>query len=727
MAESRLARWGRLAVRRRRAVLGGWVVGLAVLGAVVAGFGGQLANEFKIPGVDSQRAYDLLAARFPSQSGDTAQVVVRADAGVADPAVRARVDALLAEVAALPQVTGVVSPYDNPAAVSADGRIAYATVQYGVPASDLPLAEIETLTGLIDRAGGNGLTVEAGGQVVAQGEFVPPGESTLIAIAAAVVVLLIAFGSLVAMGLPILTALIGLGAGFAGVFLSARFLDIADFTPAIASMIGLGVGIDYALFVVTRYREGLAEGLSVEAAVGRAVDTAGRAVIFAGGVVVIALLGLFAVGIPFVAAFGAASAIVVAFSVLVAVTLLPALLGFAGTGIDRLRVPGLRRLAGGGQPVGGRLARRIQARPLGYAISAAALLLLLAAPLLDIQLGFADNGSNPTSFHTRRAYDLLSEGFGPGFNGPLVVAVEQEGGGALDQAALGGLTEALRGAEGIASVSPATLNQAGDTAVISVIPTTSPQDTATEATIRRLRDDVIDGATAGTGLAAYVGGATATFIDLGDKTGERTPLFFAIVVGLSFLLLAAVFRSVVIALKAALMNLLSIGAAYGVIVAVFQWGWGASLLGVEETAPIAPFLPMFLFSILFGLSMDYEVFLLSRIREFYVRGRATHDAVADGLSATARVITAAAAIMVVVFLSFVFTDDQISKQFGLGLAVAVLVDATVVRLILVPATMELLGEWNWWFPSWLDRLVPRLNIEGGSHAPEPLPAGSPGD
>jgi RND superfamily putative drug exporter len=353
--------------------------------------------------------------------------------------------------------------------------------------------------------------------------------------------------------------------------------------------------------------------------------------------------------------------------------------------------------------------------------------LLLASPLLDLQLGFADNGSNPTSYHTRRAYDLLKEGFGPGFNGPLVLAVEQAAG--LDQRALDQLTGALRSADGVAAVSPPQANQTGDTAVITVIPTTSPQDDRTSQLIHRLRDDVIAPAVAGSEMRVYVGGPTATFVDLGEQTAARTPLFFAVVVGLSFLLLAVVFRSVVIALKAALMNLLSIGAAYGVVIAVFQWGWAASLFGVEQTAPIAPFLPMFLFSILFGLSMDYEVFLLSRIREAWVGHGNTREAVAQGLSVTARVITAAAAIMVLVFLSFVFTDNSITKQFGLGLAAAILVDATVVRLILVPATMELLGEWNWWFPTWLDRLVPRLNVEGTvpEVVPAPVVAGRAGD
>ncbi len=707
------ARWAYVAVRRRRTVLAAWLVFLVALGGLSATVGGDLADRFTIPGTESQAALDLLEERFPSQAGDTAQIVVQADAGVTDPGIQPRVEALLAEAAALPGVIAVDSPYANPANVSADGTVAYATVQYEALAFDIPLEDIDQLFALVDGAGGSGLTVETGGQIAAQGEQEPPSESSAIAIGAAIVVLLIAFGSVVAMGLPIATALAGLVAGFLGIGIAARFVDIASFTPAIAAMIGLGVGIDYALFIVSRYREGLHEGRSVPDAVAVAMDTAGRSVAFAGAVVVIALLGLFAIGLPFVTAFAIASSLMVAFSILVALTLLPALLGFAGTKVDRLRIPGLRPAATSKSSMGYRISGLIGRSPIAYALGSAAVLLLLAAPLLDIRLGFPDSGSSPETYHTRRAYDLLSDGFGVGFNGPLLITVESDG--PLDLAGVETLRSAIAQTPGVVEVAPAVVNPAGDTAVVSFIPTTSPQDDLTSDLVGTLRDDVVPAAVAGTNLHAYVGGATASFIDVNERMSSRTPTFIAIVVGLSFVLLTTVFRSPVIALKAALMNLLSIGAAYGVVVAVFQWGWGASLFGVDETGPIAAFMPMFLFAILFGLSMDYEVFLLSRIREAYLRSGNTRQAVADGLGVTARVITAAAAVMVLVFLSFLFTPDAITKQFGLGLATAILVDATIVRMILVPATMELLGKWNWWFPTWLDRLVPHFNVEG--HVP----------
>ena len=550
---------------------------MVVLGVLSVTVGGDLADSFTIPGTESQAALDLLEERFPSQAGDTAQIVVRADAGVADPAIQARVEALLAEAATLPGVIAVDSPYANPANVSADGTIAYATVQYEKLAFETPLEDIDQLTALVDRSGDSGLTVEAGGSMVAQAEQEPPSESSAIAIGAAMIVLLIAFGSVVAMGLPIATALAGLVAGFLGIGLAARFVDIASFTPAIAAMIGLGVGIDYALFIVSRYREGLAEGRSVADAVAVAMETAGRAVAFAGIVVVIALMGLFAIGLPFVTAFAIASSMMVGFSILVALTLLPALLGFAGTRVDRFRIPGIRANANPKSSIGYRISGLIGRSPIAYALASAAILLLLAAPLLDVKLGFPDSGANPESYHTRRAYDLLSTGFGPGFNGPLLVAIESDG--ALDLNGVETLRAALSQTPGVVEVAPAAVSPAGDTAVVSFVPTTSPQDDHTSDLVNRIRDDVVPAALDGTSLEAYVGGATASYIDVNDRMSSRTPYFIAIVLGLSVLLLTAVFRSPVIALKAAVMNLLSIGSAFGVVIAVFQWGWARASSG----------------------------------------------------------------------------------------------------------------------------------------------------
>jgi RND superfamily putative drug exporter len=439
---------------------------------------------------------------------------------------------------------------------------------------------------------------------------------------------------------------------------------------------------------------------------------------FAGTVVAIALLGLFAIGIPFVAALGLAAAVFVVVSVLVALTFLPALLSYVGHRIDRWHIPGLHAsVHAGEQTMWYRWSQQIQRRPWPYMLGSAALLIILALPFFNLRLGFSDDGNLPTSLHSRRAYDLMAEGFGPGFNGPFILAIEREGG--LDQALLQSLSDTLSQTPGVAAVAPFQTNQDGSAAVITVIPTTAPQDEKTPKLVNHLRDDVIPQAIDSTGTHVYVGGPTAAFIDIDSKIASRMPLFFAIVIGLSVLLLAAVFRSVVVPVKAAVMNLLSIGATYGVLVAVFQWGWAKDVFGIAKTGPIDSFLPMMLFAILFGLSMDYEVFLLSRIREEYIRTRNSGEAVAHGLSVTARVIAAAAAIMVAVFFSFVLGDDRVVKEFGVGLATAVFIDATIVRLILVPATMELLGDWNWWFPSWLDRLVPRLNIEGAS-APAPI-------
>jgi RND superfamily putative drug exporter len=718
-AEDALARWGRFAVRRRGRVLIAWLMLVVALGVVATTLGGDFVNSFTIPGAESQQAVDLLQERFPSQAGDSATLVIKTGASVDDPAVRQQLIDLMTRATKLPEVTGVTSPYDDPAAISADRKIAFATVTYDRSANEVEVANVQQMLDLADESSAAGFRVEIGGPIVTQAEEANPfGATELIGVGAAVVILLIAFGSVIAMGLPIIAALAGLAAGFLGITLATRFFDISDFTPAFAAMIGLGVGIDYSLFVVTRYREGLGTGLSVEEAVARAINTAGRAVAFAGTVVAIALLGLFAIGIPFIAAIGLAAAIVVFFSVIVALTLLPALLGYVGHRIDRWRIPGLHVAEQGStNTVWYRWSQQIQRRPWPYLLASAAILILLALPILDLRLGFSDDGNLSTTTHSRRAYDLLSEGFGPGFNGPLILAVESDG--VVDQAQLTRLTDTLRDVTGVAAVSPPVTNQTGDAAVISVIPTTSPQDAKTPELVKRLRADVIPSAVSDAGMHVYIGGPTASFTDIGDKIGDRMPIFFAIVIGLSIVLLAAVFRSVVVPIKAAVMNLLSIGGTYGVLVAVFQWGWGASLLGVDSTGPVESFLPMMLFAVLFGLSMDYEVFLLSRMREEYIRTRRNGESVAHGLAVTARVIAAAAAIMVFVFGSFIFGDDRIIKEFGLGLATAVFIDATIVRLVLVPATMELLGDRNWWFPGWLDRLIPRLNIEG-SLAPAPV-------
>ena len=708
-------------VRRRWFVFAAWAAFVGVLAALSVFAGGRFVDTFAIPGAESTKATDLLEERFPSQAGDSAVLVFEAEDGIASPRVRNRVQDLVEEARGLPGVTSAVSPFEAPNAVSEDGEIAYATLQYAEPASSVGEESVRELLELADEADGGGLRVEAGGPVVSAGEVIVPRESEAIGIGVAAIVLLLAFGSVVAMGLPIITALTGLGAGLLLVALAARAVDLLTTTPAFVSMIGLGVGIDYALFIVTRYRENLAAGLGVEESVCRAIDTSGRSVIAAGAVVVISLLGLFAIGLPFISALGMACAAAVAIAVLVAVSLLPALLGLAGRGIDRWRVPGL----GGGQDDDGRsspayrLGRGIQNRPVPFALASAAFLLALTTPVLGMRLGISDDGNRPASFDSRRAYDLLSEGFGPGFNGPLLVTVENDDG--LDPATLETLTGRLGEAAGVEAVTPAAPNPEGDTAVVTVYPTTSPQDEKTTETVERLRESVIPRALEGTGAAAYVGGITAVGIDANERIAERTPLFFGLVVGLSFLLLMAVFRSLAVPVKAAAMNLLSIGVAHGVLVAIFQWGWGAELLGVVKEGPIDAFVPVMLFAILFGLSTDYEVFLVSRIRESYLKTGDARGSVAEGLGVTARVITAAAAVMVSVFLSFALAEDRVVKEFGVGLATAVLVDATVIRLFLVPSLMALLGRWNWSLPRFLDRLIPELDMEGSKDRATPPP------
>ena len=720
-----LERWARFAHRHRWYVIGAWVLGLTALITASQVFGGTYTNTFKLPGSEAIAGEDLLKVRFPQRSGEATDVVFKASDGINTPQSRQRVDDLLAKLKTVPQVIAVDSPYDQQNAISPDGMIARATVHWEKQARELDIKNIKQLVTDTEQAAGPGFQVEPGGQAVQHVEGMA-FSSEAIGLLAAVVILFVAFGSLVAVGLPIGAALFGLGTGFPVLALLAAIMPMPEFAPQFASMIGIGVGIDYSLLVVTRFREGLHSGRSVEDSIAIAISTAGRSVIFAGVVVAIAFLGLYAMGLPFIAALGTAGALVVAGSVLVALTLMPALLSLAGTRIDRWRVPFLHSKEGVDETsLWYRLSSQIQRHPLAALIPAAALLLVMSAPLLSMHLAFSDFGNNAPSLHTRKAFDLLKEGFGAGFNAPVVVVTDLSKGGADKVPAIG---SALKSTDGVVQVSPPIYNQAKDTALFTVYPVASQQDASTNELVKRLRGSVLPGVVDGSGAKTYVAGQTAASVDIGARISERLPLLFVGVIGLSFILLMAVFRSVLVALKAAIMNLLSIGAAYGVLVAVFQWGWGAHLIGIEK-GPIEPFLPMMLFAILFGLSMDYEVFLISRIREEYLKSRNNAEAVTNGLAATARVITAAAAIMVTVFLSFVLGDQRVIKEFGIGLATAIFFDATIVRMVLVPATMELLGDANWWLPRWLDRLLPKLNLEGPAIANDeprgPLPGGSP--
>jgi RND superfamily putative drug exporter len=696
----------------RRRVLLFWIGLLVVVTAGSFLVGSAYQDRFTGINSESKQAQDLLKARFPARAGDTADVVVRTNAPVTSPANQAAFTALVGQLRGLPHVAAVTSPFDpgGQAQISSDGHIAFAQVQFDKQSSDLAKADIQTVINTAESARAPGFQVELGGAPIRRVLAPQPGSTEFIGVGAAVIILLIAFGSVIAMGLPIMTALFGIGIGFGVVAFMSHTLVVPSFGPELAAMIGLGVGIDYALFIVTRHRQALEDGAEPRDAVIHAIDTSGRAVVFAGSTVVISLLGLLLLSVSFVygLAFGTIAAVLLVLGA--SLTLVPGMLGFAGRSIDRLRVPGIRAPSTPGtHSVWYRWSRVVQRRPLAAGLSALAVLVALALPLFSINLLFADAGNDPSNLTTRKAYDLLAQGFGPGTNGPLTVAVDLSHGG--DPAVVNQLASAIRSTPDVAVVVPPRLNPSGDTAVIVAVPKSSPQSDATKALVQRLRSQSIPSAVNGSGARALVGGPTAGGIDTANFFSQRLPLVIGAVVFVSFILLMVAFRSIAVPVKAAVMNMLSIGAAYGVIVAVFQWGWLGSVIGIQP-GPIDPWIPLFLFTILFGLSMDYEVFLLTRIRGQWLRTGDNATAVADGLALTARVITAAAAIMFVVFASFVLGNVRVLKVFGLGLAVAVLVDATVVRLVLVPATMELLGRANWWLPRWLGRVVPRVDVEG---------------
>jgi RND superfamily putative drug exporter len=691
-----LTRVARASYRHRRLVVGTWVV--AFVAAIVAGsaLAGDYATSGRLPGTDSQTAYDRLATDFPARHGDEAQIVF-ADVRRNRPAI----DAFLADVANVPGVLDVA-----PLQISSGGAVAMAPITTATGPGTDPSGITNRLKDMARPLATHGVDVEFAGSWFTQVDM-PASEA--VGVLAAVVVLLIAFGSVIAMGLPIMTALIGIAISAAGIGVLANVLSTPDFAPQVAAMIGIGVGIDYALFIVTRYRNSLRRTSIPETAVIEAMNTSGRAVVFAGLTVMISVLGILLMGLPFLHGLAVGTSLAVLVAVGAAITLLPALLGFAGKSIDRFRVG--QRKADSGETLWHRWAQLVQRHPAIVAAAGFSVLLLAALPALALRLGGADASTDPPSSTTHKAHELIAQGFGPGANGPILVVADASK--PRSAAALPNLVNALRAAAGVASVSDPTLNPSGTAAITTVIPSGGPQDEATEQLVHHLRDDVVPPATAGSGLTVNLGGQTASNIDFADVIGQRLPLFIGAVLTLSFLLLLVVFRSVLVPLKAVVMNLLSIGAAYGLVVAVFQWGWSADLLNVSA-APIEPWAPMMLFAIVFGLSMDYEVFLLSAVREEYDRTRHNGRAVAEGLANTARVITAAALVMVLVFGSFVVADLRALKLIGFGLAVAVAIDATIVRIVLVPATMELLGDANWWLPRWLRRVIPRVHIE---HAP----------
>ncbi len=787
-------RIGSFCVERRRLVVAIWLGTLIVLGGLSGILGNDVRTEFDLPDVESRAGFDILDGSFGGfGAGATGTIVFQSDTGFEDPTVRSRLESFLAEVDELEDVnltSPFAPPVEDPQAalaamtaflgdqfdpsmiasqqhISADGTIAYAEVELPGAADQDRMTRfsdaVKDLAPDID-----GVRIEYGGQIFSH--FEPPA-SELLGIAFAIVILILATGSVLAMGLPIGVALGGIGLGSTMILLASNVMSMPDFAQTLSIMIGLGVGIDYALFIVTRYREQLHAGHTVAESVSIAIDTSGRAVTFAGVTVVISLSGLIMMGINFVNGLAIGAATIVTVTLLASLTLLPALLGFVGERIEVSRWRGIvaaglvvmaliglglhiqpllvgfpiaavvlvaslafkplrtklpdRRVKPLRETFAYRWSRFVQARPWTIAIGSAAVLVLIATPLFSMRLAFSDDGNSPEGSSTRKAYDLLGEGFGPGSNGPLILVTDLEGD--VDPAGLLATTRAIESTPDVASVSGPIPNTVLDpsqktatAALWQVQPTAAPQDAATTELVNTLRNDVLPSVEP-TGTDIMVTGFVAVTVDFSQYLSARLPWFFAAVLGLSFLLLMLVFRSVLVPLKAVIMNLLSIGASYGLMVAVFQWGWGKSLLGIEA-APIEPFLPMILFAIVFGLSMDYEVFLLSRIHEEWVRTRNSRTSVADGLAATARVITAAAAIMVFVFGSFMLEDERTVKLMGFGLAVAVLLDATVVRMLLVPATMELLGDKNWWLPRWLDRIVPHIDVEGSTE-PEPPEAG----
>jgi putative drug exporter of the RND superfamily len=706
-----LYRIGHFAGRHPWRVLAAWVLVAVTAVMLNMSLGGPPDESFTIPGAESQTAADAIQDRFPQETLYTSNIIFHSDEGITEASARAAVDDALAKLADGDNVVDVSDPFDpSTSTVSKDGTTAFTTVAFD--SEEIGVEEFEAAELATAPARDAGVQVEYdGGLGYAKGDAEPGSEK--IGILVAVVVLAVAFGSLVAMSLPILVALVGLLIGVSTIGVLSGAMAVPEIASIVGIMIGLGVGIDYALFILARHRQNLESGMPVPEAIGRANATAGLSVLFAGTTVVLAIAGLQVSGIPMMTMMGWASAIMVAISMLAAVTLLPALLGIVKKRVNSVRVPFIKqRPADNPRSKSARWAARVVAHPKRYGAAAALVLIVLAIPVLSMRLGFADAGNDAPSTTTRKAYDLIADGYGPGVNGPFMVVVDTEG-SAKAAATVTELSTVLGKVSGVASVDEPVLNEKGDLAILGLTPTTAPQDEATSTLLKHLRADVIPAVVGDSAAEVSVTGGTAMTDDVSQRLQDRMPLFLGAVIGLAFLVLMLVFRSILVPLKAAALNVLSVGAAYGVVVAVFQWGWGAGLIGVQETVPIMPLAPMLMFAILFGLSMDYEVFLLSRVREQYLKHRDPKRAVVEGVGSTARVITSAALIMIAVFGAFILGSDHVAKMFGVGLSVAVLLDVTLVRMVLVPAAMSLLGHKAWWLPAWLDRILPTIDLEGG--------------
>ncbi len=702
----RLARLADIAYRRRGRMVLGWIIAAVLIIGVGSSLAGEFEADYNTPGSESKAASDLTEERFGGYSGQEIYVVWKDEAGIGSPDARAGIQAFFDEA----ETVQHIEPH-TPIRISDDGTIGSTTLPLTIPGWEVEKKDGEKLVAAAEENSGDGLEIKLGGDPIYRAQEGTSPE--FIGFIGASIVLLIAFGSVVAAGLPLAIALIGLGISSGGLIaLLANVVDVPDWTTAVSGLIGIGVGIDYSLLVLTRFRAGLHAGKDRHDAVVEAVTTAGRSVIIAGLTVVIAVLGLALTALPYMYGVAISASFAVLVVMLAAVTLLPALLSYLGPRVDRWRIPFLGRTLraeGDSNSPAARWSHGVQRRPWLAAIAATAVLLALAAPALGMRLGFPDAGNDPKDTMTRQAYDLNAEGFGPGTNGPLVIAAELPNPEA--EAAVDSFANRLRDEPGVAFVPEPQLNEERDAAIVTVIPEASPQDEEVEDLVNQIRTSVAPEALAGTGVIAEVGGVTAALEDQSEYIKDRMPVFIIGVLGLSFLLLLVAFHSPLISLKAGIMNLLSVSAAYGVMTLFAQGGALGELIGLDQEVPIAPFMPVMMFAILFGLSMDYEVFLISRIREEYLKDGDTRRAVADGLAKTARVITAAAAIMVVVFLAFLAAPDTFLKLFGIGLASAIFLDATVVRMVLVPSVMQLLGSRNWWIPAWLERILPRLDVE----------------
>ncbi|MEV7068672.1 MMPL family transporter [Streptomyces collinus] len=708
-----LARW---CVQRRLLSVLLWLLAFAGVAAGAAVAGTTYSNDYQVPGTESGRATELLHEGFPRLGGDSDTVVWHTASGSVRAAdVEQTMTRTLDRIENLPGVASVTSPYDGPGTgrISEDGRTAYASVTFDDRAEDIAEGEARAVVDTAKNAETDGLQVELGGSAVALTESSGGHLAEIVGVIVAAVVLFLAFGSLAASLLPIATALVGVGTAYAGIVLLGHAMTVADFAPMLGMLVGLGVGIDYALFIVTRHRRGLKRGLSVAEAATNAVATTGRAVVFAGATVCIALLGMLILRLSFLNGVAVAASLTVILTVAASVTLLPALLSFIG--MRALSRRERRRLAEHGPepevPTGfaARWSAFVECHPKVLGAVALVVMGVLALPTFSLHLGTSDQGNGPKTATTRQAYDLLADGFGPGVNGPLTLVTKVDG--ADDKLALDNLDGTLRATDGVAAVTPVTFDSGGHTAYLTVVPESSPQSKDTSDLVDRLRGEVLPRAESGTSLDVQVGGMTAGYDDFADVIVSKLPVFVGVVIGLGCLLLLLAFRSVGIPLKAAAMNVAAVASAFGVVVAIFQWGWGSELLGLGSAGPIEPFLPVIMVSVLFGLSMDYQVFLVSRMYEEWLETGDNRRAVRVGLAETSRVINSAAVIMISVFLAFVLSGDRVIAMFGIALAAAVALDAFVLRTLLVPALMHLLGGANWWLPRWLDKRMPRISIE----------------